>query len=413
LIEDAKRLRYMFDEFRYRRTTSSEDAVERRIPSLEVGGQVRIAVVSTPRSGGTWASLVVQHALDLVGLTAPHPGDLDWLALPDRALIHLHWPRTPYLQSLLDKAGVQVVTIIRHPFDVMLSVLRFAQMTPATADWLWGEAGSENILLDADPTSPQFAQWAMSERAAALVDVSRSWAACRGVVSVRYESLIASPDEEFSTLLQALGVKEMHALAEAIERYSPARVNRIGFGHSWLASSGVWQELFTSDLVDLLLARYRGHLQDAGYSTEISGVADREEALKRWIDLSATSGRLEESAYEAKLQVIDAAASQVPRASTATFLVKVENRGTVRWPAERRHPRVLFGCQWFRFGTDNVVALEGRWVIQEALPPGGVAYQTVTFPTPDEPGTYRLQIDLVHEHVRWFERVTELTLEVS
>jgi hypothetical protein len=300
-IAYGRRLRFMFEELQYRRTSSSgDDSVDRWMPTSEVKNRMRIAVLATPRSSNSWTRTVLEQSLDLVPVAVHHPADLDWFALPERLVVQLHWRRSPYFQSLLEQAGVKVVTIIRHPFDIMLSVLRFAQTEPATAEWLWGAAGNENILLDADPTSLEFARWAVSERAAALLDVSRSWASNRGTVSVRYEKLISSPEQEFSHVMEALGAKERRPLADTLETYTPERFNQIaGKQHAWLATSGMWQELFTTELVDLLLSRYGDHLQATGYSTEPGGVADREEVRRRWTRLSAPITPLAGNAYEA------------------------------------------------------------------------------------------------------------------
>lgn len=202
-------------------------------------------------------------------------------------------------------------------------------------------------------------------------------------------------------------------MAEAIERYTPERVNRIhGFGHAWLASFGAWRELLASDLVNDLLTSYGSYLEEGGYPVEGSGIVEPLEIARRWGNLVPPSSPLPADAYEAYVHVVDGVTSPTRTSSTITFFSKVENRGSARWPTERRHPRIRLGCQWLSSGKDGPPVLEGRCLIHEVLPPGGVTYQTATFPTPDEPGDYRLRISFVHEQVRWFGTPVELNVAV-
>lgn len=84
---------------------------------------VRVAVISSPRSGNTLLRSLLAQTLDLVELPVHHPADLDWDHLPARAVIQLHWPRTAHLERLLAGAGTRVVTLARDPLDVLVSVL--------------------------------------------------------------------------------------------------------------------------------------------------------------------------------------------------------------------------------------------------------------------------------------------------
>lgn len=406
------RLRYMLDEAEFARDAGRSGPLGAPRPS-GFEARTRIAVLATPRSGNTWTRLMLGHVLDLVELPVHHPADLDWSSLPDRAVIQLHWPRSPYLQSLLDRAGVTVVTPVRHPFDVLISVLRFAQIEPGTGEWLWGQAGDEGLLLDADPTSTQFAQWALSDRAAALLDLSRSWAAGGRAVTVRYEDLIAFPQKEFSSLLETLGVEAARPTIEAVERFTPEWINRThGFKHAGQALAGDWEELMSSDLVDLLLTRYGSHLETLGYSAHRGRAPNRDEIIRLWASQEPTVAPLSEDAYQAALQIMDAGTSDAPKASQLTLMLKVENRGSARWPVEQRHPRIRLGYRWYRSGEARPT-LEGRSLIERELQPGNATYQAVTIPTPSEPASYQLRVELVHEHVRWFGRSVEVSITVT
>jgi hypothetical protein len=68
------------------------------------------------------------------------------------------------------------------------------------------------------------------------------------------------------------------------------------------------------------------------------------------------------------------------------------------WPASL----VFVAYHWFR--DDKVVVWDGeRTRLPRDVRAGGRASLSVRVTTPAEPGTYVLQLTLVHENVSWFE----------
>jgi hypothetical protein len=79
--------------------------------------------------------------------------------------------------------------------------------------------------------------------------------------------------------------------------------------------------------------------------------------------------------------------------------VRVENLGKDVWPwGWHGLPAVRLASRW--------PELEGSQVVRTPLPgpvgPGESAIVPVAVAAPEKPGRYRVEIDLVHEHVRWF-----------
>ncbi len=396
---EARRLHYMLDEF-----VAEQIQLPGRSLDPTVGsGPTRIALLATPRSGTTWLRLILGHVLDLEELSVFHPADLDWAHLPERVVIHLHWPRTAHLQSLLEAARVNVVTMSRHPFDVLVSILRMAQTEPKTIGWLWGRGGDEEALLDADPSSEDFAQWALSERALNLLDVTRSWLVDDQVARVSYERLVVSPEEEVGRLLEGWSLLPSRPISEAVTKFTPNWVNEQGgVRHSWTATSNLWTEVIPSALADRLRVRYHHHLDQLGFAMASDSKVDHRTAKDRWGELYPDPDPLlPEDAYRAEVVVLDPP-STVPARSSFVALVKVHNRGTVRWPDRLRHPLIRLGCRWYSSDGSGTTVLEDRYILGSSLMPGGAAYEHAQFATPAEPGVYQLQVDLVHEHNRWF-----------
>jgi hypothetical protein len=394
-------MRYMFAEAQGR-CLRGQGVLKPEEPASVGGlGSTRIAILATPRSGNTFLRLMLQQVLALDELPIYHPGDVDWTDLPERVIMQLHWPRTDYLQSLLNAAGVRVVTVSRHPFDVLVSILRFAQTEPDTVKWLWGEGGDEEALLDADPASERFARWAMSKRPLALLEVTQSWLADTRTEHIRYDALVESAESEIARLLDRWSLAPVSAISKAVETYSPRRVNELaGLSHAWIGSPGVWREVLPSALVEQLRIQYRDQLVRLGVSADAWTVLDDETARTRWHQLASDSP-LPDDAYQGELQVLDRPV-HAPVGSSVTCFVKVQNRGTIRWPNRNRYPRIRLGYRWVVSDESNGVTTERSHILKDPVVPGTATYQEATLTTPPEPGDYRLEIDLVHEGFRWF-----------
>ena len=398
-VVEARRIRYMLDESLAERAQVPQ--FPRRRPADP--SSTRIALLATPRSGNTWLRMILAHALGLDEIPAHHPGDLDWSTLPEQVVIQLHWPRTPYLETLLEQAGVRMVTLSRHPFDVLISILRFAQTEPDTVGWLWGKGGDEEGLLDVDPSSEEFAQWAMSERALNLLAVTTSWLDSEKVAQVSYERLVKSPEEEVARLLERLSLVPLRPIDEAVRRCTPELVNgRKHIQHTWTATYDLWREVIPPQLADQLTACYGHQLQQLGFDPVLKSSGDSNTARSQWQALYPNPDPdLPDEAYRAEILVLDPP-SMVPSESSFACLVKIHNRGTMRWPNRLRHPLILLGCRWHSTEGSGASVLEDRHVLQRSIKPGEVNYEQATFNTPREPGVYVLQVDLVHEHHRWF-----------
>jgi len=130
--------------------------------------------------------------------------------------------------------------------------------------------------------------------------------------------------------------------------------------------------------------------------------ATREEIDRLWPGKSLTGGD-----YSARLELLEE-----PRPMTVgeqrTLDVRVHNLGDVLW-------------DWGREG-EPVVRLAARWIGADApalrthfpapLRPGESDLVPVHVLAPRQPGRYGVEIDLVHEHVRWFGCAIACEIEV-
>jgi hypothetical protein len=143
----------------------------------------------------------------------------------------------------------------------------------------------------------------------------------------------------------------------------------------------------------------------AGGEAPALTAATREEIDRHW------EGRtLAPDDHRARLELQEDAGSFVAD-EVRSLDVLVTNLGTVTWPAGDAHPEIRLTYRWWRGG--GVVAEGLRTPLPADLEPGVGALVPMVVRAPGEPGRYRLAVDLVHEHVRWFDCGFELDVEVA
>lgn len=130
------------------------------------------------------------------------------------------------------------------------------------------------------------------------------------------------------------------------------------------------------------------------------------------IDAHLVTTALTATSYRAEIRLVDP--PRIVRAGIARrFLVAVRNCGDALWPAgdERARP-IRLGYRW-RDPHGNRVAYEGRALLAESVPPGRESLVLIWASTPVDGGSYLFEIDLVHEHVRWFDATARTRVDVT
>ena len=187
------------------------------------------------------------------------------------------------MQTLLHERHIDVLVTMRHPLDILISILRFCQFEPATAFWLEGEGGSEAVLKDANPTDRRFLAYALSERATALFSVSLEWLRQARVV-VRYEELVGNPQKTLQEVLAILGEAPAQPLDEAIRSCQISQLRSVTGNHCWLGQPGLWKTVISDVYRQAIYQQHRIVFDTFGYTVEGPKLT-AEEALNNWRDL--------------------------------------------------------------------------------------------------------------------------------
>jgi hypothetical protein len=120
---------------------------------------------------------------------------------------------------------------------------------------------------------------------------------------------------------------------------------------------------------------------------------------------------LADDAYRARLELLDDDLRLVS-GEWRTFDVEVSNRGSAHWPGGMdARPQIRLAYRWV--GADGAPVQEGaRTGLPAPLAPGAGAVVPLEVLGPSPPGPREIEIDLVHEGVRWFGSAIRARIDV-
>jgi hypothetical protein len=131
------------------------------------------------------------------------------------------------------------------------------------------------------------------------------------------------------------------------------------------------------------------------------------------IDAVSPARGFDDNAYAARIVVVERDTRLAP-GITRTILTRVENRGTGTWPfGLHQSPAVRLGFRWVHGDGQALPYHARRTALPTTVRPGDSLLVPVEVVPPEKPGRYVLELDLVHENVRWFGRPTRLEILVT
>jgi len=250
----------------------------------------RIAIVSTPRTGNTWLRRMLDAVYSLQHVVEGDVAGFEWSRLPQRCILQVHWGPEPDLLARLEEHAFRVITLTRHPFDVLISILHFATLNTESEHWYAGREGDERGLQLATPSSPEFIGYATGPRARLLLDVSRQWAARPDCLVVRYESLVEHPGARLAELCRRLRPAPEGAVAAAVEthRLEMQRPNTHD-QHFWQGTPGHWRRFLPEAEARTIAAAHADVLAAGGYACDPDPTltAARAEAVWHALELAS------------------------------------------------------------------------------------------------------------------------------
>jgi hypothetical protein len=208
---------------------------------------------------------------------APEDADFrevaSWLGqLPDGSVVNTSFCYTAQLETLATKLGITLVAVLRHPFDLFVSIHEIArQRSERSARSEKKERGPEVVAtwqplvgkgLD-DPGVLSYLREGFADEIAWL----REWHGS-GVPLLRFELLESDPSRALAGLATRLGPLDEDVIARAVAfcpteslvRSSPVRGRRMP-----ALPAGVWRERLSDDHIAILRERYSNDVARLGY----------------------------------------------------------------------------------------------------------------------------------------------------
>jgi Sulfotransferase domain len=225
---------------------------------------MRIAIISSPRSGNSWVRAVLSAAFEAEELAVHNYLDA-YGKLPDKCILQLHWYREPNCQRFLEQNGFRILTLARHPLDILVSVLNFSRHEPETQRWLEGNVELPMDLAKCSPASASFLHYATSWGAENLLSVTYQWWHEPKAIRVRYETLVANPKESFRKIAVELGLDGRDFSIE-LSRFNLAYFQALKNRHGWQGQPGLWRRLILRSDARKIYLRHRRIFDELGYS---------------------------------------------------------------------------------------------------------------------------------------------------
>jgi hypothetical protein len=231
---------------------------------------LRILIFSTPKTGNTWLRHLLAGIYRLPQYYVPPPIDGAKLSgAGERWVTHYHTRPTPELLGWICAQRPVVVTTIRHPGDVLISLYHHVRgfgSGTIDPDFLRRmlTAGFERANMTTDSAGQPFS---------ADLACSIEWMHRQGTHVVRYEDLRADtagtlrdltaricpvPDERIEAAIEMCDIDQMRNMAG-------------GFGGFFRGGRvGAWRDLLPPDVAETLRAAepYAGQLAALGYSMD-------------------------------------------------------------------------------------------------------------------------------------------------
>src|ERR1700722_8543946 len=116
------------------------------------------------------------------------------------------------------------------------------------------------------------------------------------------------------------------------------------------------------------------------------------------------ASRLDTGAYRAQIRIVSAPEEASPGESFE-IRAAVRNLSHTRWPGKHRAADgyyIRLGNHWLKASGETEMLDDGRTTLPHDLDPGAEVELNLKVVAPPRPGSYVLELDLVHEYALWF-----------
>lgn len=224
---------------------------------------LRIAVISSPRSGNSWIRSVLAGSLGMQEIAVHNYLDIQE-QLPDRCFLQIHWYREPNFQTWLAANKFRTLCVARHPLDILLSVMHYIRYEPDTAKWLGGNVDIPSQLLSASPASKAFLDYAIGDGAENLLSISYQWWRDARTHQLRYEDCVADPMGVLGREVELYG-GQAENVAPWLQHLSIENMRATPNRHGWQGCAGLYKQLIPTLNAYKIYKRHKRLFDTLGY----------------------------------------------------------------------------------------------------------------------------------------------------
>lgn len=241
---------------------------------------MRIMIAAPPKAGNSWVKCLLGDIYDLTGLRGHETPDIDDVAhfrewaergdFPDNSIFHQHCPYSEELADAVEAVPAHLVTIIRDPYDAMVSLYFFVQVQAEAAQ----KGGRERLqrrrddpmagLAIDDPATIPYLDEAMD----AYLIRAKNWLDSGRSVVIRYEELHRDPVAELTRATNQIQPVAQERITAAIEacQADTLRAAQKGLRKRIRAATvGDWRNHLTEAHLAVFRERHADMIRAIGY----------------------------------------------------------------------------------------------------------------------------------------------------
>jgi hypothetical protein len=251
--------------------------VDEHVQQVEIPPpNLKILIASTPKTGNTWLRHLLAAIYDLPTVELGFPFDPQAAdALGERWIMHQHYAPDPALLAWAERNQAVLITTIRHPGDVLLSLYHYVHSYNKRLEFYQlAELAQDDGTFGAPVRS--IIHTFFKE----LVAISVGWKSTGAAHVVEYEALHFDPIATLTNLTSAIQSVSRNSIERAVERCNIREMRALAHengGFFRQGGYGSWRRGLPPDIIELLRTTepYPAYFAALGYTLD---------AHDRWSD---------------------------------------------------------------------------------------------------------------------------------
>ncbi len=250
------------------------ERLRKGFPIRGLGGgppALRIVIAGPPKAGNMWLKCLLGTAYGLRQLNDTNMpkgatfAEFEQMVsrghFPEGAIFHRHLRYSPELCDLAESIGCQIVTIIRDPYDLFVSLYYYRQeVDPSRGD-------RTNVLRDKPIDHAEVLDF-LRNQLGGILDMANAWVSSGRSLVVRYEDLHHDPVAEMTRLTHQISPIGQDAIARAVSACQADQMRKqssVMATHIRSATVGDWRNHLGPEHLDVFRERYAAQIRALGY----------------------------------------------------------------------------------------------------------------------------------------------------